>query len=314
MLYYFELTDYPRINRKYSVTRNTVWQITEQEHLLIFITEGHCQFTIGNETKIVEAGDIVYIPANQSYTRRSVDNTLCTMTYIHFTTLDQVSEESLSNLSRHIEGQKKHLDEVILRGDTTEIASRAVYVYLQTFFFAPDSEIVKESLDDLNSHSSKEHLMCPLQLSAILCNLLAHLSLMTINDITTNTKPPAAPEIPPKLRHAIAYITMHYSEPITLEDLSNHCCISKQQLIRYFNNAFHTTPLNYITNFKLSRAKELLFYHPDVSIKEIAAELGFDNQHYFSRVFTKKNGETPSQYRDRTLNYKNPELGMHQIK
>ena len=51
-----------------------------------------------------------------------------------------------------------------------------------------------------------------------------------------------------------------------------------------------------------------------VTIKEIAAELGFDNQHYFSRVFMKKNGETPSQYRNRTVNFKEPELGMHQNK
>lgn len=314
MFYYFELNAYPRVQRNYSVTRNTVWEITEQEHLLIFIEDGFCQFSCGGETRIVNKGDIVYIPANQSYVRKTVDNTLCSMTYVHFLTTDAVIETSAHTMAQHAVEQKKLLDNYILSSDTRSISEQPAYVYLQTFLTGAFDEAVQEQLGIIFSLSTKRLLVTNLQLGAALCSILALLSQRTIEHVISNMKSRDIPEIPPKLKRAVSYIAMHYSEPITLEELSAHCNISKQQLIRYFNNAFHTTPINYITDFKLSRAKELLFYHPDISIKEIAAELGFDNQHYFSRVFMKKNGETPSQYRNRTVNFKEPELGMHQNK
>ncbi|MBQ7841238.1 MAG: helix-turn-helix transcriptional regulator [Lachnospiraceae bacterium] len=314
MFYYFEFTSNPKIQRNYTVTRNTIWEITEQEHLLIFIVEGFCQFSYRGETRIVHQGDVVYIPANQSYVRKSVDNTLCTMTYIHFLTADAVTEASAQELGRHVAEQRKLLDNYILSSNAKAITAQPSYIYLQTFYTEANTEKLSEQLGIINSLSTKRLLMTNLLFSASLCNILALLSQHTIDKVISNVKLYDMPEIPSKLKRAISYITMHYSEQITLEDLANHCSISKQQLIRYFNNAFHTTPVNYITDFKLSRAKELLFYHPDISIKEIAAELGFDNQHYFSRVFTKKNGETPSQYRNRTVNFKEPEMGMHQKK
>lgn len=314
MFYSFELTANPRIRRNYGVTRNTVWEITEQEHLLIFIEDGFCQFSCGGETRQVNKGDVVYIPANQPYIRKTINNTLCSMTYIHFDTADTVAEISAHAMAQRAVEQKKLLDNYILSSDTRAISEQPSHVYLQTFLAGALDGAVEEQLGIISSLSTRRLLITNLQLGAALCNILALLSQKTIEHVISNMKSHDIPEIPAKLKRAVSYIAMHYSEPITLEELSAHCNISKQQLIRYFNNAFHTTPINYITDFKLSRAKELLFYHPDISIKEIAAELGFDNQHYFSRVFTKKNGETPSQYRSRTINYKSPELGMHQNK
>lgn len=307
MFYHFELTCYPRLLKFYTVTRNTVWEITEQEHLIIFIREGSCIFSCNGETRTVNSGDIVYIPANQPYIRKSIDHTLCTMTYVHFLTKDSVTEISAPKLALHTAGQQKLLDNAILSNDLNAVMEQPIYVYLQTFFpnFCIDS--TQEYLDTFHSLFSKRLLITNLQLGACLCSLLALLSQKTLDTVVTTTDFYDIPVIPPKLKRAVSYIVMHYSEPISLEDLSNHCSISKQQLIRYFHHAFHTTPNNYITDFKLSRAKELLFYHPELSIKEVALELGFDNQHYFSRVFMKKNGETPSQYRDRTINFKAPD-------
>lgn len=314
MFYYFELTAYPRVYRNYRVTRNTVWGITEQEHLLIFIEEGSCQFSCDGKSRIVNKGDIVYIPENQPYVRKSINNTFCTMTYVHFRTTDTITATSEHSITPHVLEQKKLLDNYILSGDTRSISEQPSYVYLQTFLTNTFNESLQEQLDRIFSLSTKRQLTTNLQISIALCNILMQLSQKIIEHTISNTQFSDVPEISPKLKKAVSYIAMHYSEPITLETLSAHCNISKQQLIRYFNNAFHTTPINYITEFKLSRAKELLFYHPDISIKEIAEELGFDNQHYFSRVFTKKNGETPSQYRNRTVNFCDLKLGMHKNK
>ena len=84
MYYYHEINDFPLIKQFYSVTRNTVWTITDHDNILIFIIEGSCTISFGNEEYTLNPGDVFFIPANHSYTRRSIDNTLCTMYYIHF--------------------------------------------------------------------------------------------------------------------------------------------------------------------------------------------------------------------------------------
>lgn len=145
--------------------------------------------------------------------------------------------------------------------------------------------------------------MCGLQSSINLCAILASLSQHTIECITNNVITKNPEKIPPNLKKAIRYIRSHYTEKISLNELAFQCNVSKQQLIRYFKDAFHVTPAAYITNYKISRAKELLFNQPQLSIGEISDELGFDNQHYFSRVFMKETGETPSHYRYRTVHY-----------
>jgi len=61
--------------------------------------------------------------------------------------------------------------------------------------------------------------------------------------------------------------------------------------------------IQYINNYRLSQAKDLLFRQPHLAVKEIAEELGFENPHYFTRLFKAIYGETPSRYRQRTVNY-----------
>ena len=109
-----------------------------------------------------------------------------------------------------------------------------------------------------------------------------------------------------KLRRAIIYIQNHISEPITLEALSNVCHVSKQQLIRYFKSELGTTPIAYINQMKVSRTKEYLQRHPEIPINEVCAELGFDDPLYFSRLFSKIYGESPSKYRQRVRSFKPP--------
>lgn len=171
---------------------------------------------------------------------------------------------------------------------------------------------IAKYLDSIRIISASRQIMCGLQSSVSLCHILTLISQSVIDYVSGNIKIDLPKSIPDNLKLAITYIMRHYTEQITLKDLSDHCYVSKQQMIRYFKKAFNTTPLNYINDYKISKAKELLFNNPDLNIKEISSELGFDNQHYFSRVFIKSTGETPTHYRYRVHNYKEPE--DHHIK
>lgn len=110
--------------------------------------------------------------------------------------------------------------------------------------------------------------------------------------------------VPSKLKKAVHFIRQNHTARITLDDLCRHCAISKSQLTRYFKEVFGKTPVQYIIELKLNSAKELFLNSPQLSIKNVANELGFEDQHYFSRIFTKNTGERPSEYKYRVNNFK----------
>ena len=105
------------------------------------------------------------------------------------------------------------------------------------------------------------------------------------------------------LRRAIGFIRANYKEKITLTDLCRAAAVSPQQMIRYFKSELSATPGRYINEVKIDRAKELFLTHPDLSVAEIATELGFPDPHYFTRLFKKLSGETPTGYKKRVHSF-----------
>ena len=85
-------------------------------------------------------------------------------------------------------------------------------------------------------------------------------------------------------------------EKISLEDISKQAGLSVSQLNRVFRQEFGTTVYSYILNNKISIAKSLLT-GTSMSVAEIAFLLNFADEHYFSNIFKKKTGLTPSQCR-----------------
>ncbi|MBQ3083902.1 MAG: helix-turn-helix domain-containing protein [Clostridia bacterium] len=304
MLYQLELRDFPTITRYYSVVRNTVWQITDKDHILIIFREGRCRISIDGNDYALKEGDVFFIPAGHSYTRRPYGEELCTMTYIHFSIPAPFEQVSAEEAAQAQTADKERLNLEILSGETRLSYSNTLYLRNRT---ACDAEELQSILHGINLFSAKRNLLCSLQSSLALCNLLLMLAQRTAESLGGDTSLRKGAKVPPQLRRAIGYITRHYAEPIRLEELADYCSLSKQQLIRHFKTHMNTTPIQYLTDYRLARAKELLFFQPQLSIKEIAAELGFENQRYFARVFAKHNHETPSHYRDRTLNYVPPQ-------
>ena len=76
--------------------------------------------------------------------------------------------------------------------------------------------------------------------------------------------------------------------------------ISESQLRRNVLRATGLTPNAYILTLRLNRAKNLLIYSSD-NIKQIAFQCGFSSPYYFSKCFTEKIGQTPTDYRKTTI-------------
>ena len=92
------------------------------------------------------------------------------------------------------------------------------------------------------------------------------------------------------------YIDLHISEPLSLQDICEKFGKSESQIIRTFKTEFNTTPYAYHLDKRIELSKNLLL-SSRLLIREIADNLNFYDEYYFSSIFLKKVGVTPSQYR-----------------
>lgn len=95
----------------------------------------------------------------------------------------------------------------------------------------------------------------------------------------------------------------NYRQELSLADLLSSAHMSKSYFLRLFRRYMGTTPYNYLVNFRITQAKELLVL-TDHSISEIAQEAGFGDASNFSTRFAKATGQSPMQYRKSTLKSK----------
>ncbi len=103
----------------------------------------------------------------------------------------------------------------------------------------------------------------------------------------------------PNQDHAIALkkmIDARYDEIIDLQELAGNLYISPDYLRHIFKQRIGESPLNYLIRKRLDSACELLNF-TDLPVGEIAHRIGLDNAYYFSRIFHKRIGTTPSEYR-----------------
>ena len=98
------------------------------------------------------------------------------------------------------------------------------------------------------------------------------------------------------VRDALYYIRRHYNENISLTDVAEHINVNKSYLCDVFKKEQKVTILQYMTNLRIEKAKELLL-HTDMKMYEISVEVGYNDYTYFSQIFKRNTGETLSEFR-----------------
>lgn len=98
------------------------------------------------------------------------------------------------------------------------------------------------------------------------------------------------------VENALLYIEEHLDQELSIRQLAGRLFLHPDYFARIFKEVTGGTPRQYILQCRNQKAIGLLL-STSLSISEIAAQTGFDNQFYFSRVFKKINGVTPSEFR-----------------
>lgn len=93
------------------------------------------------------------------------------------------------------------------------------------------------------------------------------------------------------------YLRSNYQEDINLQELTDRFFLSREYISRKFKQEFNETITDYLMKIRMEKAKELLV-NEHLKIYEVAYNVGYQNEKYFSKVFKKTVGLTPNEYRN----------------
>ncbi len=95
----------------------------------------------------------------------------------------------------------------------------------------------------------------------------------------------------------MSFIHDHYTEDISVQDLSEYMGYSEVHTSRLFKQYFGQTFVSYLAHYRMKKAAHLLMY-TDMSVREIGRAVGYSNSNYFGKVFHRIYEMTPSEYRE----------------
>ena len=93
------------------------------------------------------------------------------------------------------------------------------------------------------------------------------------------------------------YVIRNIRNNISLKDLAEVIHLHPNYFTQYFKKHFKNSPIVHVNLMRLDRAAQLLIHDPDKSVAEVSEVVGFNDYRYFSRLFKKRYGITPSAYK-----------------
>jgi len=94
------------------------------------------------------------------------------------------------------------------------------------------------------------------------------------------------------VRDAVIYIMANYPFNISIDTISNHINVSRHHLMRIFKKETGFTIADFITNYRINIAIELL-ESGEHNVSQVAERVGYLDVNYFSKVFKKMTGSSP---------------------
>lgn len=95
----------------------------------------------------------------------------------------------------------------------------------------------------------------------------------------------------------IKEIESHYDTELTAQELSRMVYVTPQYLSRLFKRFLGYSVYEYLTSCRINRARELLLTHSNLSVQQIAHQVGFSDASHFTAMFKKTTGMTPLEFR-----------------
>lgn len=169
-------------------------------------------------------------------------------------------------------------------------------------FIIPMKDIMRQEVFKLCTAMAKEFQTCRPGRYFMLKAYLIQLILLLLRDQkdTTQEQNGCIFESPNKkyvVNQMIRYFNEHYHEKISLDQIARNMYLSTFYLSKIFKSETGDTPINYLIELRMEKARELMEASPGISIQNVAEMVGYDDAYHFSKLFKKHFGAAPSKYR-----------------
>ena len=232
------------------------------------VIKGNGLFTVENKVYSVSVDDIIFIPKDTKHYSKSLDpENKARCRFIYFDAERLLDVIGISD--------KDKINELLSRSKSAQPILNARDVQYGA---------LRRFVDEVFDNSGGDLSLCGVYFYEYL------LKLKNDEPKKTNTTHDSAME------NVVRYMTLHYGEDITTEQLAKLCFLSKSQLNRRFTAAYGISPIQWLNRFRVYSAKELL-KNTDYPITEISVKSGFKNTSDLYRHFKSRFGVSPKQYR-----------------
>lgn len=232
------------------------------DYQLLYVASGKTVFYFNGEPKEVAAGHMVLFQPKQEqhYEYFAVDRP--EVYWVHFTGSD------VRNILKHYD--------IPLDRHVIYSGSSATYAYL-----------FKEMIHELQT--------CRTGFEELLEMYLRQIFLL-VQRSWEERKPTVSSYLQEEIDYARKYFNEHYNEDISIEEYAQSRGMSVSWFLRNFKQMTMKSPMQYILAIRINNAVSLL-ETTDYNVTEISTIVGYENPLYFSRIFKKQKGVSPSEYR-----------------
>lgn len=232
------------------------------DYQLLYVAAGKTHFFFGDEEREVPAGHMILFQPRQEQHYEYYAEDKPEVYWVHFTGND------VKNILRHYDIP---LDEPIFYSG---IASG----YAQLF---------KDMIHEVQT--------CRTGFQELLEMYLRQIFLLT-QRARQDRVPTVNTYLQEEVDRARRYFNEHYNEDINIEEYAQSRGMSVSWFLRNFKHITETSPMQYILSIRINNAVSLL-ETTDYNVTEISTIIGYENPLYFSRIFKKQKGVSPTEYR-----------------
>lgn len=245
------------------------------------------------ELTLVLEGDIIYQVENQTYHLKAGDGLFCNANMLH--TGHMYNKKDCVYISTTFDPK------IIYGFETSVIQTKFVTPLtfnsqLSSIHLTPDTDWHTDIINDLK-YIWQITLDEPDTYELDMQFKLLHIWSMIYAHTRPDTKDlPSVMRERERLHQMLEYIHKHYNEKLTLDDMAKNINICKSECCRFFKKHMNVSIFDYLLHYRIEKSLPLL-QNTNESITDIAAETGFTNSCYFSKIFRQDVGCTPREYR-----------------
>lgn len=259
---------------------------THDQAEIMYVMSGGCEVHTERESIAMRKGEFIVLDAGVAHRLLVEEHQPCRMLNIEFAFTRQKS--GFPSLRELAEGDP---------------ALSAFLQAAQPVLVLRDSSDVQHTLRSLVLQLDNPEPGCDLMVRLLFSQLL-----LQVARLAAEARECAQGTGEPYVRQAIRYMQQHYDCGLQVKDVAAAVSVHPGYLHRIFKRQIGVTVLEYLTSYRMEKAKMLLA-KDDVPISDIAEYVGLNSRQYFSAVFKKHTGQTPQQYRSRVRTTSRREAG-----